>query len=366
MTNKHLTIFIVCAVIIAAILIPGLSDKPDQSKLIKISVVMPFSGELAMFGDNVIHGVEISLKQSGLSSSTVEIIREDTGGFTTNGALSAFKRSIDQDKADIVFGPFGPAQTLTIAPTIGSSSQVTVISVSNCDERFEQYPTVFCIYPGLRDQVEHAIGFMKSKSWKNVYLLTENSEFGIMVEGILKEDEGVTFLGSEKVIPNQTKDFRTLITKAVALKPDVIYSAFAPTEGLIVLRQYSNLSKGVPLYIGTDVNKQQLADIFGQHSQNIYFAAKMSDTYEKVFADEFKDRYGRDPDYFAALGHSAASILFDTIKSKSTDISDLPKRLIGITASTSAVRGFLFKENRTVSVPLHSYEFRNGDFVEVM
>ncbi len=364
--TTKLIIGIIIAVIIVGGIWYGATRKPAEKGTIKIGIVMPFSGELSMFGDNVLHGVEVALRQSGLAISTIKIIAEDTAGFSTNGALSAFRKLVDQDRVDVVFGPFGPAQTLTIAPTIATGTALTIISLSNCDERFATYPGLFCIYPGIKDQVLHEIGFMKSKGWKKIYFFTENSEFGILVENMLKErPDEITLLGVEKVVPNQTKDFRTNIAKMVAAKPDAVFAVFAPNEGFVLLRQYQVLSKGIPLYIGTDANKDQLKDIFGQEAKGIYFASRISEKYEDNFVKEYKASFGVDPDYFAALAHSAATILFDALKNDGRDMVGLPKKLIGLTSDATAVSGFRFKEDRTVYVPLGSYEFKNGDFVKV-
>lgn len=369
MMNKKIIWIIVIILLVAVILgIKNLQNSSNSQRNIKIGVIMPFSsgsgGDLSVFSNNVMHGMEVALSQSGIATSSIEIIPEDTAGFTTSGALSAFRKAVEQDHVDIVFGPFGPAQVLTVAPTISSSTPLTVIAVSNCDERFKAYPTLFCLYPGISDQVNHQIEFMKFKGWKSAYFFTENSELGLLVESFLKQG-GVNLLGTEKIVPNQTKDFRTIIAKMVAAKPDVILAALAPNEGFIMLRQYLALSKGIPLYIGTDVNKNQVKDIFGQKVDNTFFAARMSEAYDSAFIDEFKTRYGNDPDYFSALGHSAATTLFDAIKDVKGNLTLLPKSLVGRSVETSAVKGFIFKADRTVSVPLHSYSFKNGDFVEI-
>ncbi|MEA1929742.1 MAG: ABC transporter substrate-binding protein [Patescibacteria group bacterium] len=366
MKNRKIAWLIGLALVVIIIVIVTQASRPSDPELTKIGLVMPLSGELAAFGDNVLHGVEIALAQSGLDSSTVELVPEDTAGFTTSGALSAFRKVVEQDQVDVVIGPFGPAQTLTIAPTLDPDSGPTVISASNCDDRFQDYPTVFCIYPGLTDQVEHAIDFMKSQGWKKIYFFTENSEFGLLVEDILEEhSDEITLLGVEKIVPNQTKDIRTLVAKMIAAKPDVVYTMLSPTEGFITLRQYPILSKGTPLYISSDVNKDQLKDLFGEEAEEIYFAARLSEDYNPDFVRTFRESYDADPDYFAALGHSATTLLLDTLKENRFNMSDLIEDIIGASSPDAAVDGFRFKPNRTVHVPLHSYEFKGGEFVEI-
>lgn len=360
---------IVIWIVVIALVIWGVSSfrkeeqKTARTGPVKVGLAMPLSGELATFGTNVKEGIEIAFAQKGISTSSVELIYEDTGAFTTSAAFTAFKKLVEVDKVDVVIGPFGPAQTLTVAPTIASTT-ITVISVSNCDDRFKEYPRLFCIYPGISDQIVHAVDFMKLRNWKNVYLLTENTEFGILIEDLLKSKAGeVNLLGSEKVVPNQTKDFRTIIAKAVAAKPDVVFAMFAPNEGFVVLKQFPPLAKNIPLYIGTDINKDQLKDIFGQEAKGIYFASQMSEEYHPDFIQRFKDVAGHDPDYFAALGHSSATILLDGLEKVGGDISELAGRLVGLTDESTAVTGFRFKEDRTIDVPLYSYQFKDGKFI---
>jgi len=338
---------------------------PAADEPIKIGLIMPLSGELGVFGTNVKKGVEIALEQKNVSTSSIRLISEDSGAFTTNAAFTAFKKVVDVDDVDVIIGPFGPAQTLTIAPNIGTTSPV-VISVSNCDERFKEYPTLFCIYPGITDQVLGAVDFMTARDWRKVYLLTENTEFGILVENLLKQQTNrVNLVGSDKVVPNQTKDFRTLITKAVAASPDVVYAMFAPNEGFVILRQFPPLAKGIPLYIGTDINKNQLLDIFGQNAPGVYFATRIDEQYEEDFTRRFKEVTGNEPDYFAALGHSTMVILLDGLERANNDIQKLPEALTNIVDPITAVRDFKFTDDRTVSVPLDSYEFKSGRFVRL-
>jgi branched-chain amino acid transport system substrate-binding protein len=357
-------------VVVFAILVIGFASfiynkNKDKEQSITIAVIMPMSGELAIFGDNVMHGVELALEQSGLDKNRVRLVSEDTAGFTSNGALSAWRRAIEVDHADIVFGPFGPAQTLTIASSFNESDKdVSVISISNCDDRFVEYQNIFCIYPGINEQIASAMDFMTKKGWKNIYLLTENSEFGLQVENLFKDNLELNLIGSEKVVPNSTRDLRTPILKALSTKPDAVFSIFSPNEGMILLRQYPVFTKEVPLLISTDINSEQLTDLFGNRADNIFFAARLSENYDADFSEQFKEKYGALPDYFAALSHSAASLIFDSF-AEGQSLEDVDVEIIQKTLEKTAVKDFSFKSNRKVSVPLDTYIFTDKTFVEV-
>lgn len=343
----------------------GLNKKQIQAEPIKIGVVMPFSGDLAMFGDNTLKGIKVALKQSGIPESEIQLITEDGAGASNNVFLSAFKKLAEQEKVKIIFGPFGPSQALIVAPTIKPASDMTVIAMTNCDERLAAYHQMFCIYPGIEDQVLNQIEFMKSRGWKKIYFMTDTSEFGVLVENILKEhSHEIELIGVEKAIPNQTKDFRTMITKMVTAKPDAVFGMFAPAEGFILLRQYPILSKNIPLLLSSDINKTQLAEIFKNDAKGIYFGARLSEKYNEDFAKEYKTMFNEEPDYFSALGHSSASILLNALKQGKTD-SNLADKLTKKSVANSAINGFQFTEKHTAWFPLGTYEFKNGDFVEI-
>ncbi|MEI6553311.1 MAG: hypothetical protein WCO09_01975, partial [bacterium] len=61
--------------------------------------------------------------------------------------------------------------------------------------------------------------------------------------------------------------------------------------------------------------------------------------------------------------NSAAEIIFKVLKD--SGMKDLPSHLIGQEVSSEAVAGFKFRSDRTVYVPLKSYQFKSGDLVEV-
>lgn len=366
--NTWLVYVVVVVLLFVIILIYKNSDSQTAraERSIKVALVMPQSGDLAVFGQSILRGTTIALEQSGIASGSVQLIAEDAAG-PVGSVLSAWNKAIQLDHADIIVGPFGPAQTLTVAPTLPASTTMTVIAVSNCDDRFKQYPTIFCMYPSITDQVLHAINFMKSKGWKNIYFITENSEFGVLVENILKEHSSdITLIGTEKFVSGQTKDLRTQVAKMTNAKPDAIYGMFGPTEGFIMLRQYPKLAQGIPLYIGTDVNEKQMKEMFGQNSPGIYIAARMSQTYNKEFVETYRTRYGAEPDYFAALMHSSLSVMFSALKENGlndTGLKTLPKEMIGREVSGAGVEGFSFRGDRTVEVPLHTYRYEEGGFL---
>jgi ABC-type branched-subunit amino acid transport system substrate-binding protein len=127
----------------------------------------------------------------------------------------------------------------------------------------------------------------KKNNLKNVYLFTEQSEFGQLVEEKLKSAEGINLLGTERYVANQSKDFRTPIIKMVSSKPDVIYQMVAPNEGLLFMKQYPPLSNGIPTYTGSDSNDEQLNQIFGSEAKGFYFVGRITDTYESNFESIF-------------------------------------------------------------------------------
>ncbi|MBI2617917.1 ABC transporter substrate-binding protein [Candidatus Kaiserbacteria bacterium] len=355
----------IALVIVAIIVILSYTDnfagnqKGDGEK-VKIGVIMPFSGELAVFGDSARQGIETALIQSGADKDSVEILYEDTEGFSTQGALSAFKKLVEQDNARIIIGPFGPAQVLTVAPDTKKYGDLTIIGMSNCDDRFKEYASIFCIYPGIEEQVNFTLEKMQNAGLENVYLFTEQSEFGLLVENILQERQDTNFIGSEKVVAGQTKDFRTLIAKAVSKRPDVIYAMFAPNEGFVMLRQYPALSKDIPLYIGTDVTVEQLKGIFENEAQNITFVARISEEYNADFSKLYMEMYEQNPDYFAALAHSVATIVLEALK-EGFDYKILRSKMTGSAQEKTAIKNFYFKSDRTASMPLYNYAFKDRE-----
>ena len=137
------------------------------------------------------------------------------------------------------------------------------------------------------------------------------------------------------------RDFKATLTKIRAAKPDVIFVPGYYNEVGLIVKQGRELGITVPFIGGDGWGSPQLLQIAGASALNNtffcnHFSAASTDPKVQAFVKEYKDKYGVEPDGFAALGYDAALLLMDAIKrAGSTDAAKITQAL----ASTTGLQG---------------------------
>src|SRR3989344_8179631 len=135
--NKKLTIICVLGVVILGLFVYFVSQNTDQpNQPLKIGILLPLSGDGALFGEKARKGFELASEQ--YSPDKVQFIYEDTGGYEVKGAVTAASKLINIDKVNIIMGPYGTEQALGVVP-LTLKDQTPVFSFSLCSKSFVQY-----------------------------------------------------------------------------------------------------------------------------------------------------------------------------------------------------------------------------------
>ena len=338
--------------------------KHDTTRsVVKVGVLMPLSGDLAAFGDNVKKGIDIASKN--FPSNKFEIIYEDTKGMDNNHAISSYHKLADVDKVNIIIGPFGPEQMLTIAP-LTEKQNIPVFGVSLCEERLRKYSTLFCIYPSNEEQIKSAMPHIKSLGLKRLVLVTENEALGDVISNGIKESSslgGYVVVGEERGKRGDS-DFRSIILKIKRQNPDIIYSVLAPTDGHIFLKQLHELGYSGVNFTQLDTTEERLKD-FGLAMEGVYFPGHIDENFERNFVTTYKIMNKNEPDMYVALGHSTAQLLLSTLEENNWEADSIKENIVERLDDKTAIKGFRFRKDHTVSIPLKTLQFKNGEFGDI-
>jgi branched-chain amino acid transport system substrate-binding protein len=107
------------------------------------------------------------------------------------------------------------------------------------------------------------------------------------------------------------RDLRAQLTKAKASNPDALYGITQGREGGALLRQAKELGFDKPVY-GADVwGSPELVETAQDATKGvkIIVPAEYKGAKYQEFAKAFKQRYGEDPDTYAALSYDMAMIV---------------------------------------------------------
>ena len=353
-------LIIVTTIVAVGVAILILGQPHNYSKTIKIGVIAPLSGETASLGQKIRNGIELARTDTH-AGEHIQFIYED-GDITPKTALTAYRKLTSVDKVDYIIGPFGPDQIMPIAPLLKSSD--VLIGITLCDERFLKYPPVFCTYPSIPDQTRSGIRSVKTAGVQKLGLITQTGELGDTIENELikgQADGDYTLVRSDRLKPGD-KDFRTIITKLKASGVNGIYTATLPDEGYILLKQLRDLGFSGRVFSVFDATEEKLRAM-DTAAEGVYFPGHISPQFEPNFVSEYTNTYGDTPDMYGAIGHSIASTLIEALIENNFQKDELAKKLVGRNEKT-AIDGFTFRTDHTVSVPVESLIFLNGKLNE--
>lgn len=332
----------------------------DYSKMVKIGVIAPLSGETASLGQKIRNGIEIAILDTR-ARQHIQFIYED-GGVTPKEALTAYQKLTSIDRVDYIIGPFGPDQIMAIAPLLKSDD--ILIGLTLCDERFLKYPPVFCTYPSIPDQTWSGIRSVKTAEVRKLGLITQTGELGDIIENELTKgqtDGNYILVKSDRLKPGD-RDFRTIITKLKSAGVDGIYTATLPDEGYILLKQLRDLGFSGRIFSVFDATEEKLRAM-GTVAESVYFPGHISPKFEANFVSEYINKYGGTPDMYGALGHSIAITLINALSENNLQKAGLAQKMVGRKEET-AINGFVFKADHTISMPVESFLFLHGKFNE--
>ncbi|MDR1650563.1 MAG: ABC transporter substrate-binding protein [Synergistaceae bacterium] len=298
---------------------------------IKIGVIAPLTGGVAVYGTAVRNGVELFTKianeAGGIGGRKVELVIYDDKGDPTE-ALNAYNRLVTADEAAAVRGPvtssptFGVAQASAADNIPGITGTATHPDVTTYGKNFFRA----CFEDPFQGGSMARFAYEKLGARKAAVIYNVSDAYSTGLYNAFKasaEAIGLEVAAAEGYSAGDV-DFNAQLTNIAALEPDVLFIPdYYNTVYLICSQAKKAGIKAIPLGVdGTDgVLEIEGADVSvfeGLYFANHYFSDDPSDIVRN-FRGSYEAAYGATPNAFAALGYDAAAILFDAIKRAAAD-----------------------------------------------
>lgn len=359
---KKFYVIAIAIIIVSIYLIVG-HKSAEKIHPIKVGVLLPLSGDVAIFGEKAREGFQLA--ESLYPKDRVEFIYEDTGGYDASSGVRAANKLLSIDKVDFLLGPYGPEQALGIVP-LTKETNVPIFAFSLCSKSFIPYKNLFCGYPSSEEQLQTALPFIQKTGLKKLALIMENSDYGIETDQIMRQKAAATgySIVLNELIQPKDKDFRSTIAKILSKHPDGIFIAVIdPGQAFNFFKQlYETGYRGTRIaYI--DVDPKYLSE-YGEIAESIYAPGVLPNNYSEKFTRMFKEKYGKEPDLYSAVAYDITRVTLDTAKENDWSVKDLTQRVLNKTISDSAIPGMKFLNDRTVSFPLELQVSKNGKYVK--
>ena len=327
-----------------ALVLPVTSLTDAQSKgTIKIATQSPLSGGQAALGEGIKLGTQLAIeKLKGPIEKLgfkVELVPFDDQAKPDVGVANAKNIIADKDIMVVV----GHLNSGVAIPSSEVYKEVNLAMVSPANTNpvitDRGYPNVFRICG--RDDVQGVVGAEFAKGTmkvKSAYVIHDKTAYGQGVAEFFKADaekKGIKILGFEGT--EEKSNFDPIITPIKAKNPDLIYFGGIYEQAGPFFKQARE--KGVKSkFLGPDgLDSSDLVRIAGKAVVGMYYTSVAGPVsvypQAKQFAEEYKKKFGKNPEPFAAQAYDSAAIAIKALEAV-TKTGKAPTR----DAVTAAIR----------------------------
>jgi branched-chain amino acid transport system substrate-binding protein len=288
---------------------------------VPIGAIEILSGPNAVYGVAIRSGLELALDEINttgvLGGQKLALTVEDSAA-DKEQAINAARKLIGRDKVIAIIGPTissemfaaGPVVNERKIPIVGTS--VTAAGITDIG------PYVFRTSLPEADVIPVTLKHAMARGVKSIALLYANddafSKSGFDVMKAAAEKSGLTIVAIESFGQKDT-DFSAQLTKIKALKPDAIgISALVePISGVLLQARQLGFGHETLFIGGNGSNSPKLGEIAGAAADGLivgspWFIGK-PDPVNQTFVADFRKKFGRDPDQFAAQSYDTMKIL---------------------------------------------------------
>ena len=307
-----------------AVVLPAASDTFAQSKgTIKIASQSPLSGGQAALGEGIKLGAQLAVEKGKANLEKmgykVEFVPFDDQAKPDVGVANAKNIIADKD----IMAVIGHLNSGVAIPSSEVYKEVNVAMISPANTNpvvtDRGYPNVNRVCG--RDDVQGVVGseFAHAQKIKSAYIVHDKTQYGQSIAEFFKADsekKGIKVLGFEGT--EEKSNFDPIITPIKAKNPDLIYFGGIYDQAAPFFKQARE--KGVKSkFMGPDgMDSSDLTKIAGKAVVGMSYTSAAGPASAlpkaKAFVDEFKKKFGKNPEPYAAEAYDAATIALKAIE----------------------------------------------------
>ncbi len=305
---------IIAWIIVIALVIWGIvaltgkkgSDVGTTKEPIKIGVIAPLTGDAAIYGEPALNVYKLAAEEinaaGGVKGRNIEFVVEDSKCNGKDGA-SATSKLVSTDKVQVILGGICSGETLAAIPVV-EAGKVALFSPGASSPDLTNKSALFARdYPSDASQGMVLADAALKLKYKKVAFLQEQTDYAL---GITKSFSTAFKAGGGEIVteefPTVTTDFRTVLTKLQAAKPDMLFinTQTTPVTDRI-LKQITALNWKVKVFLNdVSIDSPQLVTDNAKVLEGTIGAVFQIDPnntkFSKLLAD-YKAKYGADMPY---------------------------------------------------------------------
>ena len=314
MKRKALIVIGIALVISVSVLLL-LRGKTKDNESMKIGVILPLTGSGAIYGDDLLRGIELAYEESPLKDK-IELIIEDDAADVTKGinALNnlAFKG------VDIVIGGIMSNVANGLLPIVNNkhilllSPKATDVGLSRENDFF------FRIWPTDDVDGRYAASYITdSLKLKRIAILYDNGTYGVGINREFKNNlnnKDVAVVFDEGFSSGET-NFKTQINKIKHAEPEVVFVPAYYKEVVQILKQMNELNCDFYVAGVSSYNEVSVKNAAANLKNKVFFTYPQFSTnsdspISKHFIESYRKKNPeREPNAFSAHGYDVYKII---------------------------------------------------------
>ena len=311
-------IFIAIIIILIIVFAVLLFLPKTSTETIKIGVILPLTGPVAMAGNQIRQGLDLAVEEG--YKEKIELIFEDSQCRPAN-TVTAIQKLIELNDISLVLGDICSSATLAMLPITKEYNLVIITPLSSNTKITQSDNNAYRIIYSSQQQFSYMANYVYDKlKIKNLAIVYENTDFGKEGESILKDSYKGTITISEGYDPD-TNDYRTILTKVKQKNPEGIYMVSLPQQIGLILKQAKELELNTVFISINAVEQQVVLDIAGDAANGVIydFFSEGPEEIVNVFKKSFKEKFNKEPGAFEAIGYDMGKIMLLAVKETQGD-----------------------------------------------
>ena len=363
---------IIIGIIVLAVVVWGgvklFGTKNEKTKeTIKIGVILPLSGNVAKYGEEMKRGVESAIEKN--KETPIEVFYEDSK-FDTKEGVSAYQKLKNTNGIQVMITAGSPV-ALAISPLANSDHVFQMAIAASTPKYTSENDFTFRVTARAEVEDKELVKFVVPR-YKNIALLYSNNDWGVgHYSSIKPEIEKLkgNIVAEETYLMEDT-DFRTKLLKIKSNNPEAVFLLAVAKNAGIILKQAKELGIKAQFFGIQSLQGQDLISIAGEAANGVIYSYSFDpqttkDPKIKSFVEKYKTKYNEEPTSYVAEGYDALDLIvkavneckevnIDCMKTKLSEVKDYPGMLGSLT----------FDKNGDVYYPYFIKTVKNGQFVK--
>jgi branched-chain amino acid transport system substrate-binding protein len=297
----------------------------NVAKPIPLGIAVAQTSNVALFGQEQMIGAKIAetyFNKSGINGTPIKLVSQDTGGDEA-GTINAFQNLISKEKVVGIVGPTLSQQAFAADP-VANRLKVPVIGPSNTAKGI---PQIGEFIGRVSAPVARVAPFAVKQALKQnpaikrvAILYAQNDAFSASETVTFQEtvkNQKLEIATLQKFMTTDT-DFTTQATAVLRAKVDLVIISGLAADGGNLVKQLRQLGyKGI-IIGGNGFNTANVFPVCGKYCEGILvaqaYSPEVQNPLNKVFVDEYRNTYRKDPPQFSAQAFTAVQLFVEGLR----------------------------------------------------